>query len=394
MQKPLSIAVISTSFPQTQDDIAGVFVRRLCDALKQQLQVSVLAPASTKKIDADWMQRYGLQLFSYAPQKWQILAQHAGGIPAAFRQHPIASRLLLPLFLMSFVFAIWRISKHADVLHANWLVVGFLTGLMAKLRSKPCITTLRGSDLNNIETSRFKQWMLKHVLSSHAYVVCVGQEMTQQIRRLAADQQHKVYTIANGVDADLLHMPIHKPSTSIQFLGVGSLVPNKAWHLAIEALAELKDFDWQLSLIGEGAEKAKLEALAAHLGCADRLTLLGACAPDTLLHYYQQADVMLLCSYREGRPNVVVEAMAAALPVIASAISGVRELIEHEQQGFLFANHDVAVLRMYMRCLMNDPDLCMTMGAKGRARILELGLSWQACAQQYQNLYQNMQTQA
>jgi glycosyltransferase involved in cell wall biosynthesis len=111
------------------------------------------------------------------------------------------------------------------------------------------------------------------------------------------------------------------------------LDPRKAHDLTIGALPLLPDV--KLLIAGIGPERKKLEALAASLGVADRVTFLGAVAQTELKKYYNAADAMVLASSREGWANVLLESMACGTPVVASNVWGTPEVVAAPEAGVL-----------------------------------------------------------
>jgi glycosyltransferase involved in cell wall biosynthesis len=100
-----------------------------------------------------------------------------------------------------------------------------------------------------------------------------------------------------------------------------------------------------------------------------------------------RSDVFVFASFAEGRPNVVLEAMAVGLPVIAGAIPAVSELIENGQQGLLFPPGDASALAEHMALLIKEPLTRQRLGEKAREYLDSLGLSWSESARDYARLY-------
>lgn len=100
-----------------------------------------------------------------------------------------------------------------------------------------------------------------------------------------------------------------------------------------------------------------------------------------------QADVFVFASFAEGRPNVVLEAMAVGLPVIAGAIPAVSDLIESGQQGLLFPPGDVRALAGHMTSLLQDSLARQRLGNKARQSLASSGLSWPESARHYLSVY-------
>jgi glycosyltransferase involved in cell wall biosynthesis len=142
-------------------------------------------------------------------------------------------------------------------------------------------------------------------------------------------------------------------------LSVGGLIERKGHHLTIAALRELPGHT--LLVVGAGPERAALASLAARLGVAERLRLLGARPHAELPLFYTAADAMVLASSREGRANVLLESMACGTPVVATPAWGSREAIAAPEAGVVLdAATPAAIAAGLRRLLAAPPDRAAT----------------------------------
>jgi teichuronic acid biosynthesis glycosyltransferase TuaC len=123
---------------------------------------------------------------------------------------------------------------------------------------------------------------------------------------------------------------------------VGSLIPRKGHHLAIEAVARCPDCT--LLIAGDGPLRPALAALADRLGARERVRLLGETPHAQLPSLYGAADVLLLASEREGWANVLLEAMACGTPVIATDVNGTAEVVKSPEAGRLVTKRSPAAI--------------------------------------------------
>jgi len=160
-------------------------------------------------------------------------------------------------------------------------------------------------------------------------------------------------------------------------LAVGRLVEQKGFEWLLRAIAALRSqgCDLDLTIAGEGPDRGRLTALARSLGIADRVRLPGLLSQERLAGLYASARVFALpCvvaadGNRDGIPNVLIEAMATGLPVVASPVSGVPELAAHEETGLLARERDAHAIALEILRLVADTALWKRCSARGRERV-------------------------
>lgn len=193
--------------------------------------------------------------------------------------------------------------------------------------------------------------------------------------------RQKIHVVHCGVDPDRMiktraPAPVH---SSFRILGVGQLNPRKGFHVLIPALATLRDqgLDFYCTIIGEGAERSRLESLIDSAGLHRHVHLAGAALHEDVLRQLSETDVFVLpCiisreGFRDGIPVALMEAMQQGLPVVSSNILGLPELIDDGQNGFLVAPEDPVALAGALINLAKNADLRSSMGAHGRAKVLD-----------------------
>jgi glycosyltransferase involved in cell wall biosynthesis len=167
------------------------------------------------------------------------------------------------------------------------------------------------------------------------------------------------------------------PDRPVRLLGVARLVPKKGVDVLLEALVALpSDLHWRYEHVGGGPLLDPLAATAARLGLGERITWRGALAHDQVVEAYRAADLFVLASRiapdgdRDGLPNVLLEAGAMALPVVASRTGAVPELIEDGVDGRLVPPDDPSGLAVALAALIRDPAARLRFGRAGRSRVL------------------------
>jgi glycosyltransferase involved in cell wall biosynthesis len=156
---------------------------------------------------------------------------------------------------------------------------------------------------------------------------------------------------------------------TILFGSVGRLYPQKNLPLLLSAYAKLStNREWKALLIGDGPERSRLLSLARDLSLTDRLIWLGA-RPD-VEGWLSAMDLFIHTADFEGMPNAVMEAMATGLPVIASGVDGVQELIQHGANGYLVPPGDATAIAERIRDVIENPDLARRLGQEAHRDVL------------------------
>ena len=154
-------------------------------------------------------------------------------------------------------------------------------------------------------------------------------------------------------------------------LCVGRLSPAKGQQLLIEAVARLRNMGRPVSLdiVGGGVNMAVLQSLVQQHGLAEVVTLSGPINQDRILEHYQRADCFAMASFAEGVPVVLMEAMSMQIPCVTSHITGIPELITHEENGLLTPPSNVDGLVEQLDRLIADPALARRLGEAARTQV-------------------------
>jgi glycosyltransferase involved in cell wall biosynthesis len=196
--------------------------------------------------------------------------------------------------------------------------------------------------------------------------------------------------IPNGVDTDYFQpSPPGRASSHPLILSIGRLVPDKDQETLLEAfsLVACSHPAAELWLVGDGPRKSRLQQLLQVKFPACRVRLIPAQAD--IRPFLAQATLFALSSVTEALPNVVLEAMAAGLPVVATNVGGVPEAVQDGCTGWLVPPRDPPRLARAMLNLLADTGLRRTFGQAGRARV-EQEFSYQLLVSRYEVLFANL----
>jgi glycosyltransferase involved in cell wall biosynthesis len=215
--------------------------------------------------------------------------------------------------------------------------------------------------------------MLGRKIEAARFVACVSYfGRAQGMRLVAPGHWTKMHVVRCGLPFDRLP-PRKSDGNGRTLICVGRLSPEKGQAGLLEAFAEVcgRHQDLKLRLVGNGPDRQALEALAAGLGIADRVTFLGRMTETDTLAEIARSDSLVLPSFMEGLPIVLMEAMALGVPVVASRIAGIPELVEDGTCGLLFTPSRWDELARCMERLLIDKALRDSIAEQGMRKVVE-----------------------
>jgi len=275
------------------------------------------------------------------------------------------------------------------------LPVGPVGWFLNKMIGVPYIISLRGGDVPGLvpELSfchRILRVFRRQILRNAIAIVANSNSLAEYSRIV---DPFKIQVIPNGVDTKFYY-PISQPKTDtakhlIRLVFVGRFQGQKNLPNLITMLAEARShykIDFHLTLVGDGPElKATLHA-AKSKGLADAIDWRGWVDKATLRRIYQQSDCLINLSLYEGSPNVILEAMASGLVVIASDIAPHKELIQHGETGILVPLSKSTALGETLSELAIRPDKIQRIAINARQEV-ELTKSWRKTAETYMKCF-------
>jgi len=205
-------------------------------------------------------------------------------------------------------------------------------------------------------------WPLAH------HILCNSQAVKSVLIDRCGVPAARITLIPNGVDTDYFQPPASPAAGPPRVLSVARMVPDKdhetllaAFRLTARAIPAA-----ELWLVGDGPGLAAVQERARQLGLSERVRFLSP--REDLRPLLRQASLLVLSSRTEALPNVVLEAMAAGLPVVATRVGGVPELVVPGLTGWLVDPGDALGLGAALGQVLSDPDTRQAMGRAGRAR--------------------------
>ncbi len=216
--------------------------------------------------------------------------------------------------------------------------------------------------------------LLCHKVEGAALVLCISDFTRAQVMA-HADPQHwdKLKVVHCGIDARAYPPKAADAEAPAHILCVARLLPAKGLSDLLDAVATLRRAHPRIrcTLVGDGPDRARLEARCLELGLTDAVHFAGFVGQDAIQPYYEAADVFVLPSYAEGVPVVLMEALAKGVPAIATAVGGTSELIEHGVTGLLVPPGRPDRLADALDAALHNGALRARLIEHGRAKVLE-----------------------
>ena len=313
----------------------------------------------------------------------EVATMHGHGIywdrlrQAGVKVHSLSPHKLLPLYLASIP---WRLlADRPDIVHCHLIPSNIIAKPLGALLGVPVVInhdhtndTRRAESRLLLALDRFSNRFASHIVAVSAS--CRDFLITRE--SISASD---VTLVPNAIDLrrfspsaarrDQARVELGLPASARVVAGVGRLNPQKNFSLFLDIAAQLAPRfpDLHFLLAGDGPEEKMLREKAAAFGIADRVTFSGYFADTRLV--YLAADVLLMPSRYEGLPMTLLEAMAMGLPVVASQLDGIAEVIGDGREGFLVPSDDASLFVERTAALLQDAELSSRIAQNARAKI-------------------------
>ncbi len=401
----MRLAVLAHSFPRFPGDTHGPFVKRLSEAVAARgHRVHALVPFDPE-LAADPATPLIVESFRYVwPDRWHRLGY------SRTMKRDVGLRLWAyaqaPLYFAFAERALARLIRRRgiELVHAHWILPnGFVAARAAGRAGIPYVVTLHGSDVFMAERNPLFARLARRALAGAAHVTSCSAELKERL--LAIGGRHheaKVLLVPNGTDpaaaggaeaAELRRRFEIGPHERL-VVAVGRLVDKKGFRYLLEAAPAILAREPRARIVigGGGDLEAELQAQAATLGVAGRVTFTGGLSHPQVLGLIAAGEVFVMPSVRDpkgnvdGLPIVVLEAMAAARPVVGTAISGLPLAVVDGETGLLVPEKDPAALAAAVAELLADPERAAALGRAGAQRVRD-ELNWDSIAAIHDRLY-------
>lgn len=359
--------MVSTSYPLSRDDWKGVFIRHLTDALARRSDIAlrVWCPPGEMRAVVE-------QAMSDDDAAWLSNLMRDGGIAHQIRNGGLRGKLLA-IGLLLRLHRLYRRTSSLDVRHINWLQ----NALVIPSDNVPLLVTVLGSDMQLLKLPGMAS-ALRRVFRQHRTVIAPNAQWMVPELTERFGQDAEVRDVPFGIDPSWFEL-CRNPVDPMDWICVSRVTQAKIGTL----------FDWFQGLALRGARLHLLGPMQEEIPLPDWVIFHGPVTAAELRDgwFRTACGLITLSQHAEGRPQVMLEAMAAGLPIIASAIPAHVDLLQHGVTGWLCADADDVEQGV---SAISDPETNRQIGDAARRWCRAHVGTWDDCANRYVTLYRHL----
>lgn len=398
----MKVLVIGSVYPRFDKDAEVPWLRTSVAHLKKAgVEIQVLAP-SYKGLKSHEIDGTRVNRFRYAPASWEILT-HEEGAPSKMASRPWLQLLAIPYIINGF-FKCLKICRkwRPDIIHAHWPFPHAYIALgAAKLFRIPLVLNFHGAELLLIRKKKWVKPLLKFAIGQAQAVFANSSFTAGKIKAIRnVDVEWSPY--GTTLDEDGGHprnAPVaHAVNGKFKVLFVGRHIERKGICYLIEAAKYLSADKFEIRIVGEGDLTEELKAQAAQLEGdknAASIVFTGKLVAPELAREYREANVFVLPAIvdhkgdTEGLGVVLIEAMELGLPIVASDVGGIPDVVVNNESGILVPEKDPVALADAIKRIESDPQCTASLLEGARNRIAE-HFTWDKITRRQIEIYEQL----
>lgn len=362
------VLILATRVPLQSGDGTPSFVLDNAFALAAEFDITILAPRVQGSSRTTTHEGITVRRFAYFPRSFESLADDAI-MPQLTRQPALWVQAISLVVCMILQTLVQHVRHRPDLIHAQWILPSALVAYLTRpITRTPYIITSHGADAFRLNSGPL-QAVKSAVINGSTRFIGVSRDVSEQF--IGARTPLEVQP--TGVDFALWQRLVgERTPEDGRVLFVGRLATKKGIADAIRAISCLERAE--LRIIGDGPLSDELQELAEASGVSDRVVFLGRRTRGEIAIELKSAACLVIPSIaapdgdRDGTPNVLGEAIAASVPVVASRIAGLADYVHHGTTGLLHEPGDVQGLRDCLRQVIRSPELGVSFARDALAR--------------------------
>ena len=386
------VLVIGSVYPRFHEDAEVPWLRTSIAHLKKAgLDIQVLAPAY-KGLKSHEIDGVKVNRFRYAPASWEFLT-HEEGAPSKMANKPWLQLLAIPYIISGFFKCIKICRKFKpDVIHAHWPFPHAYIALgAAKLFKIPLVLNFHGAELLLIRKKKWVKPLLKFAIGQ-AQAVFANSSFTASKIKALRNVEIEWSPYGTTLETGTGNAEPHPVQGKFKILFVGRHIERKGIRYLIEAAKYLPRDQFEIRIVGVGDLTEQLKEQAANViarNASDEaiqggsaalpaeIVFTGKLSPEALANEYKTANVFTLPAIvdskgdTEGLGVVLIEAMELGLPIVASNVGGIPDVVIDGETGILVPEKDPEALASAYKRLASNPELISQLLAGAQKRIAE-----------------------
>lgn len=345
----MKVLFISNLYPNSQEPVKAAYNKQKIAHLKKYCEITVVAPIYWFPLKSFFFKSMRNIPFKEIIDGLEIYHPRVFYTPKLFR---FAHGIFYYLSIRSFIKDLCS-KTNFDVIYSSWLYPDSYAAMkLAAMLHKPFQVEALGSDVNVHFRSILRKKMILKTLRKACNIVVISNDLKEKIKACGISED-KVFVIYIGVDRDIFY-PVEKheakrrlglPVKEKIILFIGNLVKIKGLKYLLEAIRLFKNPSLKLYIIGSGGLRNSLKRTIHYLGLQEKVVMAGACAHERIPLWINASELVCVPSIMEGQPNVILESFACGVPVVASRVGGIPELITDKGQGILAQPADAFSLK-------------------------------------------------
>lgn len=394
----MKVLYIATAFPRFEGDIITPWLVEVIRRLKAKgLDVEVYTSSYKGLGDQEL---YGIKIhrFRYFFKQWETLTHDETAVDRV--KKGLLNKLLVLFYMLMGTTQIIKLARKQkyDIIHTHWPLPHAVFGHVAcKISRAKHILYFHGVELMWVKNEvKFLKPFLRWTIKQADAVMCNSSHTAARIKEIYNREVHIIpsgQAVMSNVKAAEQMKQVNNQK---QILFVGRLVERKGVKYLIEAFSKIVNkVDARLNIIGSGPEMEMLQKLTRERGIETKVNFLGMVSSKDLDYYYRNADIFVLPAVidskgdTEGLGVVLIEALTYKLPVIASSVGGIVDIIKDNETGLLVPEKDIDALSNAMLKLLTETDFAKQLAENGYQYVNKV-FNWDSITDQIINLFNSL----
>lgn len=400
-EKKINIYSLATTYPESKDSTKPKFVHLINKELvKLGIEVKTIMPHSKNSLTTEEMDSVLIRRFKFLPENHEF---NYSSIPDEIRKTKFG---YLKVMIMSHTF-FWTtffecLRVKPDIIHAHWAFpCGVIAYYMSLFFHSKFIITIHGGEIPFLKKFKILRKLVIKAMNN-SELICANSKYSKAEYEKMGVHPEKIITLNvpprfvnhsdDHIALDALRNKFVKPSEKI-ILFCGRLVERKGVEYLIKAIKELRINNVHLIIVGDGDLLKKLQALTKSIGLEGKVTFAGRTSDEELGMFHDISDIFVCPSIIDSDGNteylglVIPEAMESRLPVIASSVGGIIDIIKNEENGILVSQKDPVSIARAIEHIISDDEFRKKIVENSKKVVIEFSPS--TIAKKYNEIFQN-----